>query len=183
MMAERHRLAALQVGVAGKQRVGLRLGEREHDERERLDLPSRLGAGVEHVEPERRRDLVVARAAGMDLPAEVAELPLDRAVHVLVLGEVAGRVERDLGEPRPRPRRARRPRAGRRRGAAGRAGGSPRSRTAGARRRRRGGRPRPKGRASRRPGPTRASRRDSVGEVRRRARPAARVPSSRPSPR
>ena len=76
--------------------------KREHDERERLDLLARLGAGVEHVEPERRRDLVVARPAGMDLAAEVAELALDRAVHVLVLGEIAGRVLRDLGEPRLR---------------------------------------------------------------------------------
>ena len=100
MVAERHRLAALQVGVAGEQRVGLRLGEREHDERERLDLLPRLGARVEHVEAECRRDLVVARAAGVDLPPELAELPLDRAVDVLVLGEVPGRVERDLGEPR-----------------------------------------------------------------------------------
>ena len=35
----------------------------------------------------------------MDLPADGSELPLDRAVHVLVLGQVAGRVERDLGQP------------------------------------------------------------------------------------
>ena len=78
------------------------LGEREHDERERLDLLPRFGAGVEHVEPEGGRNLVVARAAGVDLAAEVAELPLDRAVHVLVLGEVPGRVLGDLGEPRLR---------------------------------------------------------------------------------
>ena len=99
MMSERYRLAALQVGVAGKERVGLRLGEREHDQRERLDLPSRLRTSIEDVEAERRRDLVVARPAGMDLPADGSELPLDRAVHVLVLGQVAGRVERDLGQP------------------------------------------------------------------------------------
>ena len=98
MVAERHRLAPLQVGVAGEQRVGLRLGEREHDERERLDLLPRLRARVEHVEAERRRDLVVARPAGVDLPPDVAELTLDRAVDVLVLGQVPGRVERDLGE-------------------------------------------------------------------------------------
>ena len=101
-MAERHRLPALQVRVAGHERVGLGLGEREHDERERLDLLARLGARVEHVEPERRCDLVVARAAGVDLAAEVAELALDRAVHVLVLGEIARRVLRDLGQPRLR---------------------------------------------------------------------------------
>ncbi len=98
MVAERHRLAPLQMGVAGEERVRLRLGDREHDERERLDLLPRLGARVEHVEPERGRDLVVARPAGMDLPPDVAELTLDRAVDVLVLGEIPGRVERDLGE-------------------------------------------------------------------------------------
>ena len=73
--------------------------KREHDERERLDLLPRLPARVEHVEPERRRDLVVARPAGVDLPPDIAELTLDRAVDVLVLGKVPGRVERDLGQP------------------------------------------------------------------------------------
>ena len=34
----------------------------------------------------------------MDLAADGSELPLDRAVYVLVLGQVAGRVERDLGQ-------------------------------------------------------------------------------------
>ena len=57
-----------------------------------------LFAGVGHVEPERGRDLVVPRAARMDLAADVAEQPLDRGVHVLVgLVEV---VDRDRGEPR-----------------------------------------------------------------------------------
>ena len=100
-MSERYRLSALQVGVAGKERVGLCLGEREHNQRELLDLPSRLRTCIEDVKAERRRDLVVARPAGMDLPADDSELPLDRAVHVLVLGEVAGRVERDLGQTLP----------------------------------------------------------------------------------
>ena len=34
----------------------------------------------------------------MDLPPDLAELPLDRAVDVLVLREIPGRVERDRGE-------------------------------------------------------------------------------------
>ena len=38
VVAERHGLAALQMRVAGQQRVGLGLGERQHDERERVDL-------------------------------------------------------------------------------------------------------------------------------------------------
>ena len=99
MMTERHRLPSLQVRVPGQQRVCLGFGEREHDERERIDLVARLGARVEHVQPERRCDLVVARAAGMDLAPEISEQPLDRAVHVLVLGEVPRRVLRDLGQP------------------------------------------------------------------------------------
>ena len=45
-----------------------------------------LRAGVDDVEPERGRDLVVARASRVDLAADVAELPLDRRVHVLVGG-------------------------------------------------------------------------------------------------
>ena len=68
MMTERHRLPALKVRVPRHQRLDLGLCEREHDERERVDLVARLGACVEHVQPERRGDLVVARAACMDLP-------------------------------------------------------------------------------------------------------------------
>jgi hypothetical protein len=35
----------------------------------------------------------------MDLAPEVTQLSLDRAVHVLVLGEIPGGILRDLGEP------------------------------------------------------------------------------------
>ncbi len=97
-MAERHRLRALQVRVAGHHRLGLRLGEGEDDERERVDRFARLGARVEHVQAERSRDLVVPRPPGVDLAADVAEQPLDRGVHVLVRLEVAVRILRDLGE-------------------------------------------------------------------------------------
>ena len=72
-MPERDGLAALQVGVAGHHGVGLGLGERERDHRERLDLLARLGARREDVEAEGGRDLVVARAARVDLAADVAE--------------------------------------------------------------------------------------------------------------
>ncbi len=56
-------------------------------------------ARVGDVEPERRRDLIVPRPPGVNLPADVAEQPLDRGVDVLVvrLDPAAGR---DLGEPR-----------------------------------------------------------------------------------
>ena len=99
-MPERHRLRALQVRVAGHDRLRLGLGERQDHERERVDRLARLGAGVEHVHPKRRGDLVVPRPSGVDLPADVTEQPLDRRVHVLVGLEVAGRVLRDLRQAR-----------------------------------------------------------------------------------
>ena len=61
----------------------------------------RLRACGADVEPERSGDLVVARAAGVDLAADVAELALDRRVHVLVaLVDLLDRREllRHLGE-------------------------------------------------------------------------------------
>jgi hypothetical protein len=39
---------------------------------------------VGHVEPERRRDLVVPRPAGVDLPADLPEPTLDQRVDVLI---------------------------------------------------------------------------------------------------
>jgi hypothetical protein len=92
--AERDRLRALEVRVAGHERVGLRLGDVEHGQREGADRVQRLGAGVLDVEPHRGRDLVVARAARVDLPAHFAELPLDRRVDVLVFLGDRWQVER-----------------------------------------------------------------------------------------
>ena len=46
----------------------------------------------------RRHDLVVARAAGVDLAPDRPEQPFDRAVHVLVARFEIGRI--DVGEPR-----------------------------------------------------------------------------------
>ncbi len=56
-----------------------------------------------NVEAERGRDLVVPRPAGVDLPPDVTELPLDRRVHVLVvLRDLLDRSEPlgDVGELR-----------------------------------------------------------------------------------
>ena len=98
-MTEGHRLTALQVGVARHQRVGLGLGEREDHEAERVDLLPGFAAGVEHVQPERGGDLVVSRAARVDLPSDRPELALDRRVDVLVVREVPGRVAPDGRQP------------------------------------------------------------------------------------
>ncbi len=70
----------------------------EQAERERPDRGACLVARILEVEPVRRYDLVVARAAGMDLAPDRPEQPLDRAVHVLVARFEIGRV--DVGEPR-----------------------------------------------------------------------------------
>ena len=96
-MADRDRLRALEVRVAGHRRLGLDLRPLEDRAGERGDARIRLHASVGDVEPERRRDLVVPRPAGVDLAADLAELPLDRAVDVLVAG-VDGSLARDPGE-------------------------------------------------------------------------------------
>ena len=101
VMSDRHRLRPLQVRIAGHRRLCLGLGAVQDDARERTDRVDGLGACVLDIEPHRGRDLVVARAAGVDLPAERTELPLDRRVDVLVGGiDGLDRVERrdDLGE-------------------------------------------------------------------------------------
>src|SRR5581483_8610713 len=72
-------------------------GAVEHGVDEPAERLLGLAAGVPDVEAERRRHLVVARAAGVDLAADLAEQALDRRVDVLVgLLEVAGG---DRGEP------------------------------------------------------------------------------------
>ena len=86
VVAERHRLRALQVRVARHRCLCLRAGALEHDLCEGGDCGGRLPAGVGDVEPKCRRDLVVARAPGVDLAADRSELPFDRGVHVLVGG-------------------------------------------------------------------------------------------------
>ena len=84
VVADRHRLGALQVRVAGHRRRRLGSGVVEDRLRELDERGIRLRARVGDVEPERRGDLIVARPAGVDLPPHLAELALDRRVHVLV---------------------------------------------------------------------------------------------------
>jgi len=78
-------LRALQVCIARHRRVRLGLGPVEHRAGEALDRFHRLPGRVLDVEPEGGRDLVVARAAGVDLAADLAQQAFDRRVDVFVL--------------------------------------------------------------------------------------------------
>ena len=86
MVPERDRLRALQMRVAGHERLGLGFGAVDEDEREPTNRGQRLVACILDVQAERRRDLVVARSAGVDLAADGPESLLDGRVHVLRIG-------------------------------------------------------------------------------------------------
>ena len=90
-MAERHGLRALQVRVAGHRRLCVLRCTLENRSRKRRERSIRLDARVGNIEPERGGDLIVARAAGLDLPPDLAELRLDERVHVF--GRGVDRVE------------------------------------------------------------------------------------------
>src|SRR5581483_2856088 len=66
---------------------------------EGADPLDRLGARVRHVEAHGRDDLVVPRAARVDLPPDLAELALDRRVDVLCVREERAALAEGL-EPR-----------------------------------------------------------------------------------
>src|SRR6185437_3425327 len=87
--------------VARHRRLRLFAGALEDHMRECDKRVVRLDARVGDVEPERGRNLVVARAPGMNLPTDLPELRLDEGVHVLGTGvdrvEPAERVA-NLGE-------------------------------------------------------------------------------------
>ena len=99
VMAERHGLRALHVRVAGQRRLCLAFGNVEDRFGQARDGGRPLGARVADVEARRGCDLVVARASGVDLPADRAEQSLDGGVDVLVLAEVGGALLGDRGEP------------------------------------------------------------------------------------
>ena len=120
VVGQAHGLRALQVGVAGQQRVEVR---------PRPERQQRLGQRPAAPRPARRRgradveqrvggDLVVAAAGGVQAPAGVAdqlgEAALHRRVDVLVAGERRRSCSRRAPPPpAPGPRRSRRrPRAG-----------------------------------------------------------------------
>ncbi len=102
VVAEVDRLGALQVGVAGHRPVAVRLGQLEqprHRRPRQLDRAQRMRLD-EHRDV--GRHLVVARAPGVQLAGQRADLfaeqPLDRHVDVLV-GGLEG--EARLADPRP----------------------------------------------------------------------------------
>ena len=98
VVAESDGLRPLQMRVPGHHRRGLRFGEGEHHERERVDRLASLGAGVEHIQAEGSRHLVVPGPSRVNLASDVAEKALDRRVDVLVRIDVAVRILCDLGQ-------------------------------------------------------------------------------------
>ena len=90
VVAEVHRLRALQVRVAGHRPVEVALGAREQHLDQRDDPAARLLGGLTHEHHDIGRDLVVARAGRVKLAADTAderrEAPLDRHVDVLIVG-------------------------------------------------------------------------------------------------
>ena len=114
MVAEGHRLRRLQMGEARHHRAGMPPGQPQQHALQRLQ--PRVGPvhGVADPELEVGRDLVVARAGGVQAPARLADQVgqplLDVEVDVLELGRELERAGRDLGldlrPGRPGSRRA-----------------------------------------------------------------------------
>ena len=77
-------MRALEMRVPRHRRRRLVGGADENHPSERRKSGLGLGACVADVEAKRCGDLVVARASCVDLAPDIAELALDRAVHVLV---------------------------------------------------------------------------------------------------
>ena len=101
VVAEVHRLRALGVGVAGQRPVDVLLGageQRAHQLPARVVRRARLRA---HEHRDVGRDLVVARARGVQLaadrPGELGDAPLDRRVDVFVGVFEGEHPERQLG--------------------------------------------------------------------------------------
>ena len=74
MMAEGHRLGALQMGEAGHDGFGFVLGAGDQRQLQRGDLGQQHVDGVADIELEIGRHLVVARAGGVQAPGGIADL-------------------------------------------------------------------------------------------------------------
>ena len=117
-MAEVDGLRALEVRVARHRPVDVRLGAREQHLDQRRERDVRASRRLAHEQRDVGRDLVVARARGVQRAAdradELGQAALDRHVDVLVVGREARSARRELlpttarGPPaarRARPRR------------------------------------------------------------------------------
>ena len=88
VVAEVDRLGALQMGVARHAPVAVRLGQGADPLEDVAEQADRVAGGIGDEHRQVGRDLIVARAAGVDLAADPAgdlgQPPLDRHVDVLV---------------------------------------------------------------------------------------------------
>ena len=102
MMAERHRLRALQMGEARHDRFGLGIGPFDQRQLQHLDLRQQRIDRIAHIESEIRRHLVVARARRMQASGRIADQLAQPRFHVHVdVFEGARKVELlrvDLGQ-------------------------------------------------------------------------------------
>ena len=87
-MGKRDRLRALEMRVAGHHGVEMAMGERDQRAAQFADERDHLGQFVAQIEPQVERDLVVARARGMQLAPgradPLGQAALDRQMDVLV---------------------------------------------------------------------------------------------------
>ena len=100
-MREVHRLRSLEVRVAGHRPPGVPRGQLAENRHQRAGQFDRSVAALADVEGDVGRDLVVARAPGVELaahrPGDLGDPPLDRHVDVLVVGREREAVLAELG--------------------------------------------------------------------------------------
>ena len=82
MVTEGHRLGRLQVGETGKDGIGFFLGPVEQTADQRRKASVHAVDGVPHPEPEIGRDLVIARAPGVQPPGGFADDFLEPSLDV-----------------------------------------------------------------------------------------------------
>ena len=101
MVTERHRLARLEMGEAGHDGVGMLVGAGDQRILERVDPGERLVDRAAHPQLEVGRDLVVARAGGVeaarDRPDQLGQAVLDVHVDVFERGVLDQLAVGDLG--------------------------------------------------------------------------------------
>ncbi len=95
-MRDQHRLRGAEVREGRHERVAGGRGLRRQRTDDARDAPLQQRDPPPQVEPQVERDLLVARSAGVQPPAGIAdaldELPLDEAVNILVVARHEGRI-------------------------------------------------------------------------------------------